>query len=584
MILHITIVSNMIIREISPYVEKLFRQYPFVTVTGPRQSGKTILCQQTFPHLDYANLEIPEVREFADADPVAFLSKFKNGAILDEIQLLPKLTSYLQVMGDEKRENSLFVLTGSQNFSLTKTVTQSLAGRTAMLCLLPLSLRERNQLSSSNQLDDIMFSGFFPRIFDQGIHPSRMHADYYATYIERDIFRTGQVRDMLTFQRFIRMCAGRVGQIINLSSFASDIGVSHTTVYRWLSMLELGYTLFRLPPYFSNIRKRLVRSPKLYFYDVGLVCYLLGIHSPEQLGNHPLRGSIFENFIVVEALKSRFNRGRAFNLFFVADHQKMECDLLYDLGTEFAAIEIKAGATLRTKFFNSLKRVDKVVPNISRKFVVYGGLEHQWFKDGQAVPFSKFGGLLESLEIDLDLNYLVEKSIPRQTAASNTSNLDLVFHRHIRPTLDELEPILEDRVARLFENSESMSQVRIGARVESSPTLLERKTWPDFRKSFFENSDSDHSRSQSLQIQHSFNLTGYIGGSGNDLQLTLSMIWHFQPDGVQVEVSLNQESFPKFVSFYPYEKIASQNMEYKELVTDIKRLIVEFIKEKILEI
>ncbi|MDE0240507.1 MAG: ATP-binding protein [bacterium] len=388
----------MIEREVTPCLVGLFEQYPFVTVTGPRQSGKTTLCRAAFPHLDYVNLEAPDQREFAEADPRGFLARLGEGAILDEIQRVPDLLSYLQVLADEAGRNSLFVLTGSEQFRLSDAMSQSLAGRTALLRLLPFSLAERRQTGASDRIDDVLYSGFHPRIHDRKLEPRQALGDYFETYVERDVRRIGEIRNLANFRRFVRLCAGRVGQLVNLSSLGADAGVSHTTASHWLTVLEASYVVFRLPPFHANIRKRLVKTPKLYFYDVGLASHLIGIEHAGQLGTHPLRGPLFENAVVVEVLKHRFNRGRRSNLSFFRASSGLECDLLLENGSGMAAIEIKSGATVASDWFNSLNRVAKVLPPIAAKAVVYGGSDWQSRKDGEVVPLAALSETLERFE------------------------------------------------------------------------------------------------------------------------------------------------------------------------------------------
>lgn len=390
----------MIEREITRCLIRLFRQYPFVTVTGPRQSGKTTLSRSTFPDLAYANLEAPDVRDFAESDPRGFLSQFGEGAILDEIQHVPELLSYLQVIADEKGANGQFVLTGSEQFRLSDAISQSLAGRTALLRLLPLSMAERRRMGAGDDVDDMLYSGFYPRIFDQNLDPRQALGDYFETYVERDVRRMGGIRNLSTFRRFVRLCAGRVGQLVNLSSLGSDAGVSHTTVRQWLGILERSYILFPLRPYHANIGKRLIKSPKLYFYDVGLAGYLIGIQLPGQLATHPLRGALFENAAVVEALKYQFNRGRRSRLSFFRDARGLECDLLYETGRGIGAIEIKSGATVASDYFHSLVRVGELVPGISLKAVVYGGAVRQSRSDYEVVPLAGLAGMLERFDVD----------------------------------------------------------------------------------------------------------------------------------------------------------------------------------------
>lgn len=390
----------MIRREITPFLVRMFDQYPIVTVTGPRQSGKTTLCRLTFPYLKYVNLEAPDQRHFAETDPRGFLSKLGDGAILDEIQRVPELLSYLQVLVDESGRNGQFVLTGSEQFELSKSISQSLAGRTALLRLLPFTLDERRQAGASDEVDEILFSGCYPRIHDQGLDPSQALGDYFETYIERDIRRIGDIRNLASFQRFVRLCAGRVGQLVNLSSLGADAGVSHTTVRQWLTILESSYIVFQLSPYHANIRKRLVKSPKLYFYDVGLASFLIGIEHAGQLSTHPLRGALFENTVVAEILKHRLNRGRRPNLSFYRDVRGLECDVLHRVGERVCAIEVKAGATVTSGFFDALNRVADVVPDVTGKAVVYGGVDRQSRSAGEVFSLARLGNALDEFDVE----------------------------------------------------------------------------------------------------------------------------------------------------------------------------------------
>ena len=388
----------MIEREIAPHLRRLFEQYPFVTVTGPRQSGKTTLCRAAFPDLAYANLEAPDQRQFAESDPRGFLAQLGEGSIIDEIQHVPDLLSYLQVLADERRGNSLFVLTGSEQFQLSSAISQSLAGRTALLRLLPFSLAERERIGASLTIDEMLFSGFYPRILDQRLEPRQALGDYFETYVERDVRRMGGIRNLSSFRRFVRLCAGRVGQLLNLSALGSDAGVSHTTAREWLTVLEASYIVFQLPPYHANIRKRLVKSPKLYFHDVGLASYLIGIEHADQVVTHPLRGPLFENLVVAETLKHRFNRGLQPNLSFFRDSRGLECDLFYETGRGIGAIEIKSGATIASDYFTSLHRVAALIPTISTKTVIYGGDARQTRTDAEAVPLTDMREILNRFE------------------------------------------------------------------------------------------------------------------------------------------------------------------------------------------
>ena len=396
----VVILIAMIEREIIGRLTTLFEQYPFVTVTGPRQSGKTTLCRTAFPNLTYVNLEAPDQRDFAESDPRGFLSQLGEGAIIDEIQHVPQLLSYLQVLADELGRNSLFVLTGSEQFRLSEAISQSLAGRTALLRLLPFSLSERQRMGASDAMGDVIYSGFYPRILDHGLEPRQALGDYFETYVERDVRRLGEIRNLSSFRLFVRLCAGRVGQLVNLSSLGSDAGVTHTTAREWLTILEASYIIFQLPPFYANIRKRLVKSPKIYFYDVGLASYLIGIENADQVITHPLRGALFENMVVAETLKYRFNRGRQPNLSFFRDSRGLECDVFYETGRGIHAIEVKSGATVSSDYFGTLNRVAEFVPNITAKTVVYGGSTRQVRSDCEVVPANELVGVLERFEVN----------------------------------------------------------------------------------------------------------------------------------------------------------------------------------------
>ena len=392
---HECMVSTMIEREITPRLTTLFKQYPFVTVTGPRQSGKTTLCRSAFPDLTYANLEAPDQREFADSDPRGFLSQLGEGAIIDEIQHVPSLLSYLQVIADESGRNGLFVLTGSEQSRLSDAISQSLAGRTALLRLLPFSLSEREKTGAGAEIDDILYSGFYPRILDQNLDPWQALGDYFETYVERDVRRLGGIRNLSAFRRFVRLCAGRVGQLVNLRALGSDVGVSHTTVREWLTVLETSYIVFQLPPFHANIRKRLVKAPKIYFYDIGLASYLLGIENARQLATHPLRGPLFENAVVAEIMKYRANRGRQPNISFFRDSRGLECDIFYETGDGIVAIEVKSGATVNSDYFRSLHRVVELIPRISATAVIYGGKSRQSRSDCEVLPLGELNTILK---------------------------------------------------------------------------------------------------------------------------------------------------------------------------------------------
>jgi hypothetical protein len=389
----------MIPRQLAKHAATVFAQYPVVTITGPRQSGKTTLARATFADKPYANLESPVTRQFAEEDPVAFLGQYPEGAIIDEIQRVPDLLSYIQVIVDERRQNALFVLTGSQQFELMRGISQSLAGRTALLKLLPLSLSELAFFPPLG-IDEMLFKGFYPRIYDQNITPSQAYGDYYETYVERDVRQLINIKNLSLFQRFIRLCAGRCGQLLNLNSLANDSGISQSTAREWMTVLEASYIVFLLQPFHENINKRLVKSPKLYFYDVGLAGWLCGIEEEKQLATHPLRGNLFENMVVMEALKYRYNHGRRNNLYFYRDSNGNEIDILYTKGQDIFPIEVKSGQTITPAYFLGLKKFSAFFPDRLpwQSLLVYGGETEQFRQDTKVIRLFSLTEHLEKID------------------------------------------------------------------------------------------------------------------------------------------------------------------------------------------
>ena len=351
----------MINRNIEPILVGLAKSYPVVTLTGPRQSGKTTLCRKAFPTKRYANLEAPDVRRFAIDDPRGFLASFPDGGILDEIQRAPDLVSYIQTIVDERNILDQFILTGSQQFEIMNTFSQSLAGRTALLKLLPLTISELKPAYFQESLDRLILNGFYPRIYDQNLDPTQAMGDYFETYVERDLRQLISLKDISTFERFVKLCAGRVGQVLNLQSLGNDVGISHSTARSWITLLEASYIVFLLRPWHANISKRLIKSPKLYFYDVGLAAFLLGLETEIHTSRDPLRGNLLENLVVMEALKYRYNLGRRSNLFFYRSSDGNEVDLIMENCRNITAIEIKAGATINPDFFKGLRNFQKIL-------------------------------------------------------------------------------------------------------------------------------------------------------------------------------------------------------------------------------
>ena len=370
----------MIERTITPLLRQLASQYPVITLTGPRQSGKTTLAKSLFAGKPYVSLEDPDIRRFAAEDPRGFLATYQQGAIFDEVQRAPDLASYLQGMVDADPQPGRFILTGSHQFELMTQVSQSLAGRTAVLRLLPFTLAEvqRIKMDHAPDLAQTLLTGFYPRIHDKGLNPAQALADYFATYVERDLRQLAAVQDLQRFERFVRLCAGRTGQLLNLNSLGNDAGVSHVTARAWVDLLQTSYIVHLLPPWFTNSGKRLIKAPKLYFYDVGLACWLLGLRTAGQVARDPLWGSLFENFIVMEAMKDRLNAGESAEMYFYRDSEGNEVDLLLPTGGKMHAIEIKAGATVNPDYFKGLKTFAAHHPAaVSGGGVVFGGTQNQ---------------------------------------------------------------------------------------------------------------------------------------------------------------------------------------------------------------
>jgi predicted AAA+ superfamily ATPase len=380
----------MIKRHLEQKLKTAIGQYPVVTVTGPRQSGKTTLLRGALGGFDYVNLEDPDRRADAMSDPRAFLGQFKSGVILDEAQQVPSLFSYLQGIVDSTGTPGQFVLSGSQNFLLMEKISQSLAGRCAILHLMPFSFPELRGwgvmdianpggLNASAEvpcdLHEMLFSGFYPRIHDRKLPPQDWLANYYQSYIERDVRQVVNVGDVEVFNRFVRLCAGRNGQLLNMSSLSGDCGASAVTVKRWLSILETSFIIKLLRPHHKNFNKRLIKSPKLYFMDTGLLCYLLRIRNAEDLRFHAMRGSVFETWVISELYKNYYHQGLIPDLYFWRDSNGHEVDILMDHGSELIPVEIKSGQTLNEEFFKGLDYFSQLSGALTKKgLLVYGGV------------------------------------------------------------------------------------------------------------------------------------------------------------------------------------------------------------------
>lgn len=380
----------MINRILSTKILETAKVAPLIGIVGPRQSGKTTLAKEIFPKYTYVNLEQPDVRLYAQNDPKAFLTQYDNHVILDEIQRVPELFSYLQVKTDNDKKMGQYVLTGSQHFLMMQSITQSLAGRIAIFNLYPLSYEElKNAKKQKKDIYTQIWYGGYPRLYEQEISPLIWLNNYIQTYIDRDVSLISQITNLKTFETFLRVIAGRTGQLLNLSSLSNELGISHSTVKAWINLLETSGIVYLLQPFFSNISKRLIKSPKIYFTDTGLVCRLLGIENPTQLNTHPLYGSIFETHIVIEYLKYYLNRGLSPNIYFWRDKKGLEADLYKSvLGSKTEIFEIKSSQTIPEDAFGKLKQIQSTTVNNSQLNIIYGGEENQSRTTGEIVSWS----------------------------------------------------------------------------------------------------------------------------------------------------------------------------------------------------
>lgn len=391
----------MISRDLAPYIQERAKKIPVLAITGPRQSGKTTLAKSLFPHYTYVTLENLSTRALAQKDPQGFLAQFDGapGVILDEIQQAAELLSYIQGIVDDNPRPGFYVLTGSQHFLLSQAISQTLAGRIAIFTLLPFSIAE---LKSAELLPaDVhatIFTGFYPRIFTQKLKTTEWYPDYINTYVERDVRDIAHVANLSQFQMFIKLCAGRIGQLVNVTSLANDCGIAVATAKSWLSLLEASYIIYFLQPHHKNFSKRLIKSPKLYFYDTGLACSLLGIESIEQLAGHYLRGGLFESMIITELIKEQYNHNRRPQTFFWRDKTGHEVDCLIEQGQELYPIEIKAGQTVTMDYFESLQywnALAKVDPLNSA--VIYAGTQQPVFKNIAVISWRNVSELLKKI-------------------------------------------------------------------------------------------------------------------------------------------------------------------------------------------
>lgn len=366
----------MIKRKITKELLEAAKEYPVVTILGPRQSGKTTLAQMSFPKKKYCSLEDPDTRLIAQQDPRGFLDNYPTGCILDEIQRVPNLLSYIQTIVDKKQKTGMYIITGSHQPQLQEAVSQSLAGRTSVLTLLPFSYEELKKYRVDRLPFEMIFKGFFPRLYEKNLNINRFYNSYLQTYVERDVRMLINLKDLDSFQRFLVLLSGRIGSVVNYSSLSNDVGVSSMTIKSWIGVLKSSFIIFELPPFFENIRKRVVKSPKIYFTDTGLASFLLGIKSKEQVERDPLRGALYENMVILEILKNFYNKGERPELFFYRDTHGNEVDCIIRQNRKLQPIEIKSGATFTTDYLKGIKQFQKVAgEKVYQPKVIYNGRE-----------------------------------------------------------------------------------------------------------------------------------------------------------------------------------------------------------------
>lgn len=380
----------MIKRKLVKQIRVMAGKMPVISITGPRQSGKTTLAKQCFPNYDYVNLENPDTLHDAKSDPRLFLTRHKRGLIIDEAQVFPELFSYIQTLSDESGRTGEYILTGSQNFLLSAKISQSLAGRVFVTHLLPFSMEELKKTPyRKKKPDDFIFTGFYPRIYDKKIMPAQFYPSYIQTYTERDIRQIINVSDLFLFQKFMRLAAGRIGQLLNYHSLAIELGLDIKTIKSWFSILETSFIVFFLPPHFKNFNKRLVKTPKLFFYDTGLVCSLLGIKNREEIRSHWAKGMLFENFILADMMKNYFNNAQSPPLYFWRDNTGRELDCIIDEGASLKSVEIKSGTTIHSDFFKGLSYynlLSKTKP--SNSYLIYGGEKDYKRKEARVLSWA----------------------------------------------------------------------------------------------------------------------------------------------------------------------------------------------------
>jgi len=387
----------MVTREITSVVHRLTKQFPIITITGPRQSGKTTLARAIFPEYDYYSMEDPDIRELATTDPRGLLAGIKDGVVFDEIQRTPGLLSYIQGIVDSGGGKGRIILTGSHQFELMEGINQSLAGRTAILRLLPFTIAELRRIKKKQNTDQFLIHGFYPGVHDKKQEPNIAYKNYFETYIERDLRQMITIKDLRLFRKFVKLCAGRIGQVFSASGLANDVGVSVPTVQSWLSILEASFIVLLLEPFYKNIGKRLIKSPKLYFYDTGLASYLLGIETESQMARDPLRGNLFENMVIMELVKKRYNQGLDHNLNFFRDSNGNEVDLLYRSGNNYIPVEIKAAETFNMEFLKGINYIRKILPDETAKgYIVYAGQTEKPSGDFILINYKNTCSIIES--------------------------------------------------------------------------------------------------------------------------------------------------------------------------------------------
>ncbi len=571
----------MLSRTIAPHLIKTCEQHPFVFITGPRHSGKSTLCRNLFSRLRYINLESPDQQSFVRSDQRGFLNSVRNGAIIDEVHRVPNINDLLESLADEMPQGAKFILVSSRRLNLDSRVTESLGELIEKIQLLPLSIPEIRETGASINLDELLHFGCFPHILERQLEPIEFHREIFAAYVERDISQFTVIQDRSTFAHFMRLCAGRIGQTIDFVKLGSDTGVSHTTARRWLEILEASYIVFRLPPIQVDIRKQLVKSPKLYFCDVGLASYLIGIQEVEQIATHPLRGALFENLVVSETLKHQLNHCQSPNLSFYRDSRGLECKLFCNTGSELTAVEIQPGATVHTEIFTSLNAVSKVIPSITRKLAVYGGNERNQLDDGTVFAFDEISDEFERSEVKARISQFVEDKFEPEDVKPETAILALVYRKFISPTIKDIELTLEQsNLSMLREYLRQTSRLSFDNAYMNFSSIEKAQVWDDVTREHILNKERALSSYRPATLVHEFTLSS-TPTKHTVYRIVIRINWTFDDKQLTQSISIDGDPVRVLNERYIYKDLETQNPRISRISIEVLRTILAKMERRL---